>query len=178
MNFLLFNESRSTEVVELFKRVFSASEGEAEGRVIADFVAALVATTKPRDLLGCIAVENETIVAAIFFSRFTVPGNQRAFILSPVAVSTEEQGKGIGQKLIGYGLEHIKSLNANLVFTYGDPAFYSKVGFEQISEDLIRAPYPLSQPDGWLAQSLDDADIQALDGPTQCVEALNNPDLW
>ena len=42
MRFLLFGESKSQEVIDLFKSVFSASEGEAEGQVIADFVKTLV----------------------------------------------------------------------------------------------------------------------------------------
>ena len=178
MKFSLFSESKSQKVIDLFKSVFSASEGEAEGRVIADFVANLISTTKSQDLIGCTAEENEIIVGCIFFSRFTVPSGQIAFILSPVAVSTVVQGTGIGQKLIQYGLDHLRSLNVNLVFTYGDPSYYSKTGFEQINENIVKAPCPLSQPIGWLAQSLDGQEIQPMAGSTRCVEALNDPDLW
>jgi len=178
MKFSLFSESRSQEVIELFKSVFSASEGEAEGQVIAAFVANLIATTKPQDLIGCIAEESAIIVGCIFFSRFTLPNGQAAFILSPVAVSTDVQGTGIGQKLIKYGLDHLRSLNVNLAFTYGDPSYYSKTGFKQINENIVKAPCPLSQPIGWLAQSLDDQVIQPMVGPTRCVEALNDPSLW
>jgi predicted N-acetyltransferase YhbS len=178
MKFSLFNESKSQEVIEFFKRVFSASEGEAEGQVIADFVANLIATTAPQDLIGFIAEEDEIVVGCIFFSRLTVSSGQVAFILSPVAVSTDVQGTGIGQNLIKYGLDHLKSLNVNLAFTYGDPSYYSKTGFEQINESVVKAPCPLSQPIGWLAQSLDGQVIQPMDGPTQCVGALNDPGLW
>lgn len=178
MKFSLFNESKSPEVIDLFKRVFSASEGEAESQVIADFVAKLITTTAPQDLIGCIADESEIVVGCIFFSRLTVPSGQVAFILSPVAVSTDIQRTGIGQKLIKYGLDHLKSLNVNLAFTYGDPSYYSKLGFEQIDESTVKAPCPLSQPIGWLAQSLDGQVIHPMAGPTQCVEALNDPGLW
>lgn len=178
MKFSLFNELKFREVIDLFKSVFSASEGEAEGQVIADFVANLIATTAPQDLIGCIVEENEIVVGCIFFSRLTVPSGQIAFILSPVAVSTDVQSTGIGQKLIKYGLDHLKSLNVNLAFTYGDPSYYSKTGFEQISESIVKAPCPLSQPIGWLAQSLDGQVIQPMAGATQCVEALNDPGLW
>ncbi len=110
MKLSLFSESESQEVICLFKSVFSASEGEAEGLVISDFVSKLIATTKPQDLIGYIAEENEIIVGCIFFSRFVVPSGQTAFILSPVAVSTDVQSKGIGQKRIQYGLDHLRSL--------------------------------------------------------------------
>ena len=178
MKLSLYNESRSQEVIELFKRVFTASEGKIEGQVIADFVAKLIGTTKPKDLIGCIAEENMMIIGCIFFSRLIVPDRKVAFILSPVAVSTDVQRKGIGQKLIHYGLDHLRSLNAQLVFTYGDPNYYSKTGFEQIDENIIAAPCPLSQPMGWLVQSLDDQAILPMSGPTRCVEALNDPSLW
>lgn len=178
MKFSLISESKSQEVIELFNRVFSKAESDAEGQVIADFVENLLATTQPQDVIGCVAEEQDTIVGCIFFSRFIVPDGQDAFILSPVAVATDVQGTGIGQKLIQYGLDHLRSLNVSLVFTYGDPSYYSKTGFEQINEDMVKAPCPLSQPIGWLAQSLHGQRIQAMAGPTQCVEALNDPDLW
>jgi len=107
-----------------------------------------------------------------------VPGGKVAFILSPLAVSTDVQGTGIGQKLIQYGLDHLRSLNINLAFAYGDPSYYSKTGFEQINENIVKAPYSLSRPIGWLAQSLDGQEIHALADPTRCVEALSNPSLW
>ena len=107
-----------------------------------------------------------------------MPNGQAAFILSPVAVATAAQGKGIGQKLIEFGLNKLKALNVSLAFTYGDPAFYAKTGFKQIDESTVQAPCPLSQPMGWLAQSLDGQNIQAIPGATRCVEALNNPELW
>lgn len=178
MQFSLFNESRSQEVIDLFKSVFSASESVEGGQVIADFVKDLIATTKSQDLIGCVVEEKETILGCIFFSRFIVPSGQDAFILSPVAVSTKVQGTGVGQKLIQYGLDHLRSLNVSLAFTYGDPSYYSKTGFVQIDEDTVKAPCPLSQPIGWLAQSLDGQKIQAMSGSTQCVEALNEPGLW
>ena len=178
MKFSLFDESKSLEVIELFRKVFSESEGQAEGQVIADFVTNLIATTASQDLIGCTAEINQTVVGCIFFSRLTVPSGQNAFILSPVAVSSDMQRTGIGQKLINYGLDHLRSLNVILAFTYGDPSYYSKTGFEQISEHIVKAPCPLSQPIGWLAQSLDGQVIEAMAGPTKCVEALNDPGLW
>lgn len=178
MQFSRFNLNNTGEVIALFTRVFSASESEEEGSIIGNLVSSLIAKTEPRDLIGCVAIDDGCIVGCIFFSRFTVPGDQIAFILSPVAVATEVQGRGIGQRLISYGLEYLRSQQVSLVFTYGDPAFYAKTGFYQISENVVKAPFPLSQPVGWLAQSLDGRPVQAMYGSSQCVEALSNPDYW
>ncbi|MEH6592626.1 MAG: N-acetyltransferase [Halioglobus sp.] len=178
MKSTLFNSSYTKEVIELFTKVFSESENELEGQIIGKLVSDLIATTEPEDLVGFATTSNERIVGCIFFSRFIVPGDELAFILSPVAIATSEQGTGIGQKLINYGLNHLKSLKVNLAFTYGDPSFYSKVGFSQISERVLKAPYKLSQPEGWLAQSLDGNPIKAIRGSSSCVGALSDQKYW
>jgi len=178
MKLALFNSSYSQEATELFTKVFSASENEAEGQVIGKLVSNLIATTDPQDLVGFVAISNDRIIGCVFFSRLIVPSKETAFILSPVAIATSVQGIGIGQQLINYGLNHLKSLSVSLAFTYGDPKFYSKVGFSQISENVVKAPLKLSQPEGWLAQTLDGNSIKAMQGASKCVEALNIQKYW
>ena len=178
MQLSLFNSSDTLEAVELFTKVFSASENEAEGQIIGQLVSNIVATTKPEDLAGMVASSGDRMVGCVFFSRVVVPNEQVAFILSPMAIATSEQGTGLGQQLINFGLDHLKSLNVELVFTYGDPNYYSKVGFKQISESVVKAPFALSQPEGWLAQSFDGKPIEAMQGTAQCVEALNDQQYW
>ena len=101
-----------------------------------------------------------------------------AFLLSPVAIHTDYQGKGIGQKLITFGINHLKENGVNLIFTYGDPDFYSKVGFIPITEKIAKAPFTLTQPQGWLGQSLISDEIEPVAGDSYCVEALNKPEYW
>ncbi len=168
----------SQEIINLYTKVFSASEGPDAGVAIGRLVADLIDTTGDTDILGFIAVLEEKIVGCIFFTRLTLTSERTAFILSPVAVATDQQGKGIGQELIRFGLEHLKALPVELVFTYGDPAFYSKVGFQQISEDVVKAPLTLTQPEGWLAQSLRNGMIDMHGESSQCVEALNKQEYW
>lgn len=178
MNIEIFDAGKHKSVVELFTSVFGHSEGEAEGRLIANLVAELIDTTASEQLIGFVAVNDNQIIGSIFFSAFSVVNEQLAFILSPVAIATSEQGKGVGQTLINFGIEHLKSQSVDIVLTYGDPKYYSKVGFKQISEDVIAAPLKLSFPEGWLAQSLKGQDITPIAGPTQCVAALNDQQYW
>jgi len=178
MKISTFNANQSQSVIDLFAKVFSESEGKDEGELVAHLVSDLIVTTDERDIVGFVAGLDEEIVGCIFFSRLTLPNDKVAFILSPVAVATEQQGNGIGQELIRFGIGHLRSKDVDLVFTYGDPAFYSKVGFQQISEDIVKAPLKLTQPEGWLAQSLRNSVIEAANGSSQCVEALNKQVYW
>jgi len=61
---------------------------------------------------------------------------------------------------------------------YGDPNFYSKVGFSAIDEKLVPAPLNLEYPEGWLAQSLVGDEIEPIAGKSYCVEELNKPEYW
>lgn len=178
MNYEAFDKSATQDVVDLYTRVFSDSEGREEGQTIGELVANLIATTDPDDLLGFVAKDGNTIVGCIFFSRFVVPSGQLAFLLSPVAVNTDTQGSGVGQGLIHYGLQKLEALSVDLVFTYGDPAYYGKTGFQQITEDIVLPPYKLSQPIGWLAQSLKEPKITPMEGETKCVNAFSHAQYW
>jgi predicted N-acetyltransferase YhbS len=100
------------------------------------------------------------------------------FILGPLAVQTERQGEGVGQRLIHYGIKELKERGIRILVTYGDPSFYSKTGFKQIDEGIIEPPLKLSQPEGWLAQTLDGSPILKVEGKCSCVSALNDERYW
>jgi predicted N-acetyltransferase YhbS len=99
-------------------------------------------------------------------------------MLAPVAVSTGYQGKGIGQSLISFGLNELKNRSTSFVTTYGDPSFYSKVGFQPLSEDIIQAPLKLTHPIGWLGYSLTNQSIPSINERPRCVKEFNNPIFW
>ena len=165
-------------IVHLFRSVFADSEGEAEGTLIGKLATDLFETTDDRDLFNYVAIDDARVVASIFFSRLNVDNNSDAFILAPVAVHRDRQGEGIGQALIGHGLKDLTNRGVKAVLTYGDPTFYQKVGFRQISPTIIKAPFKLSQPEGWLGQSLIENAIESLSGGCTCVNAFNDPVYW
>ena len=178
MKLLAFKSSNIEEVKKLFTKVFSDSEGQSEGELIGSLTYDIMTGTDAQDLYGFIATENKQIIGSIFFTRLTFESGVNAFLLSPVAIHTSYQGKGIGQKLINFGISHLKENRVSIIFTYGDPDFYSKVGFKQISEQIAKAPFTLSQPEGWLAQSLVSNEVKPIAGNSYCVEAFNNPEIW
>lgn len=178
MKLSIYKKSDTEEIKQLFLKVFTDSEGQEEGLLIADLVLDVMTSTDAQDIYGFIATENDQILGSIFFTRLVFENSENAFILSPVAIHTKHQGKCIGQRLINYGIKHLKENGIRLAFTYGDPSFYSKVGFRCITETIAKAPFELSQPEGWLCQSLVGDKIEPIAGNSCCVEALNKSEYW
>ena len=179
MEFKTFNPRDALAVENLFYTVFSHSEGEQEGNLVGQLARELMSTTDKQDLYGYVAVENGHLLGAIFFSRLTFESGIEAFVLSPVAVHSDYQRTGIGQGLINHGLQQLRNAGVDLVITYGDPDYYIKVGFKPLSQKVIQPPHELSQPRGWIGQSLKGslADSTA-QGVCRCVHALNDKSYW
>lgn len=167
------------EISELFSTSFTASEGAGEGKLIGELATNLMETPPAGDLFVFSNYEDQSLAGCIMFSRLTYEQDDRAvFLLAPVAVRPDRQNKGMGQKLISFGLNELRRNGIDLVLTYGDPNYYSKVGFQQISQDLARPPLKLDHPFAWQGQSLCGSTIAPLSGPSRCAKALDKPELW
>lgn len=170
---------REQALIELFATTFTASEGPDEGAVIGNLVQNLLAGTSVEDIRVFCADEEIGPVGAAIFTRLTYSEDPHiVFLLSPMAVAAGHQRRGIGQALLSHSLNAMRSEGIHIAVTYGDPNFYGRAGFEPITEDQARAPFPLSLPHGWMGQSLTDEEIPVLRGPSICVSALNRDDVW
>ncbi|QPZ92083.1 GNAT family N-acetyltransferase [Thioclava electrotropha] len=166
-------------IAELFRATYAASEGAEEGALIGALARRLIVETPAEDLRVFSAWEDGTLLGGIFFTRLTYASDPRTvFMMAPVAVATAHQGKGIGQRLIAHGLDALRREDVDIAVTYGDQAFYGRVGFEPVSEADLPAPQPLQQSQGWIAQSLTDAPLTPLRGTARCVAAFDDPALW
>lgn len=172
-------ETRADEIAALFRASFTASEGAEEGALIAALAHRLIAETPAEDLRVFTAWDGGALVGGIFFSRLTLADDpRRVFMLAPVAVAPLRQGEGIGQRLIAHGLDALRREGVDIAVTYGDPAFYRRVGFGPVAEADLAAPHALGQPHGWLAQSLSGEPLTPARGPARCVAAFDDPALW
>ena len=179
MNFSTDYETHANAIADLFASTFTASEGAEEGAVIGTLVRRLIAETPAKDLRVVTAWADGTLLGGIIFTHLTYASDPRTvFMMAPVAVSTAYQGKGIGQQLIAHSLDALRQEGVDIAVTYGDPAFYGRVGFKPVSEADLPAPQPLNQPHGWIAQSLTEAPLTSLRGPARCVAPFNDPGLW
>lgn len=179
MNCIALNQSHQADIITFFSNVFSDSEGPEEGKLIGQLVSHLCPSIDDQTTLCFAALEGESIIGAIFFTKLFYDKNTvNVYMLAPVAVSTEHQGQGVGQQLINAGLNILRARGVDVVVTYGDPGFYTKVGFQPLSESMIQAPLKLSMPEGWIGQSLTEQPINAIDERPSCVDAFNNPIYW
>ena len=178
MNHNVLDKNSHQEITNLFTAVFTSSEGEKEGRLIGNLASELSSGIDNQEIICFGTYEEESIIAAIFFTRLRFNEALQIYMLAPVAVSTKHQGKGVGQALINYGLQELKNRSIAVVITYGDPAFYSKVGFQGLSENVIQAPLKLSMPEGWLGQSLAEELIPTINERPTCVKEFNDPVYW
>ena len=154
MNISSYEKNNIQEITQMFIITFSDSKGAKEGNNIGQLVLDLLSNTNESDFYCFIATENKKIIGSIICSRLSFETLENVFMLATVAVDTAFQRKGIGQKLIHFQINILKENGVELLITYGDPLYYNKVGFNYISEKIIKAPLKLSYPNGWLAQSL------------------------
>jgi putative acetyltransferase len=178
MNHKILEKNSHQEITNLFISVFTSSEGEKEGGLIGNLASELSSGIDNQEIICFGTYEEESIIGAIFFTRLRFDEAIQVYMLAPVAVSTKHQGKGVGQALINYGLNEIKNRSVAVAITYGDPSFYSKVGFQTLPENVIQAPLKLSMPEGWLGQSLSEEPIPTINERPRCVKEFNDPVYW
>jgi predicted N-acetyltransferase YhbS len=174
----VLDKSSQKEVTELFTSVFTSSEGEEEGKLIGNLASELSSNVDNEEIICFGIYESKSLIGSIFFTRLRFNEPILVYMLAPVAVSTKHQGKGIGQVLINSGLNALKMRSVSIAVTYGDPSFYSKAGFQPLSEGVIMAPQKLSMPEGWLGCSLTGEQIPTINGRPICVKEFNDPNYW
>ena len=170
---------REAALSELFRTTFTASEGPQEGALLGDFVADLMQETPPKDLRAFCMTKAEALVAGVFFTPLRYAQDDRqVWLLSPMAVRPDRQGQGLGQRLIRHALDSLQEAGVEIVLSYGDPAFYGRVGFAPVTEDQAVPPHRLSMPQGWIGQALGAVSFTPLTGEARCVPAFDRPELW
>ena len=178
MDYVTDTGQRTDEITRLFEATFTASEGAEEGRLFGTLARELFATTPPDDLMTFCAETAGARAGCILFTRLRYDDPRAVWLLAPVAVAPAFQRRGTGQALIRHGLARLRAAGGEIAVTYGDPAYYSRVGFHPVDTETVPAPLPLTQPHGWQAQSLTGAPLTPLAGPARCVPAFDIPALW
>jgi putative acetyltransferase len=83
--------------------------------------------------LSLVAEIGDELVGHVMFSPVSIEGvgdPPPIAGLAPLAVSPEAQGQGAGSALVRAGLSDCDSIGWQAVFLLGDPAYYSRFGFD------------------------------------------------
>ena len=86
--------------------------------------------------------------------------------------------KVVGKKIIKFGIKYLKEHKVDILMTYGDPSYYSKVGFKKTKVSIVPAPYKLSQPIGWLINKISSKKMNKFKSKPNCVRPFRNKKLW
>ena len=126
-----------SEILELYRSVFIEED-------LTPLVKELL--EKKTGTLSLIARSEGEMAGHICFTNCRVEGaREPVALLGPLAVPNQRQKQGIGLALIKEGLKYLEAEDIAIVFVLGDPAYYSRSGFQP--ETNIIPPYPL--PDEW-----------------------------
>ncbi len=81
--------------------------------------------------VSLVAENNGAIIGHVAFSPVEIDGrNLDWFGLGPVAVRPDRQRQGVGIRLIGAGIDRIRSIGAAGCVVLGDPGYYRRFGFK------------------------------------------------
>ena len=172
------NSKEKSEISDFFYKVFTQFEGEQEGLILKKLSLALTEQIQDNHIMGIKAHTVGDILGGIFLTQLQFQEGIQAYLLAPVGVHPNHQGKKIGTQLIEHAIQYLKSQNTPFLMTYGDPKYYSRFGFQWVSAQRVPSPHPLSQPEGWLYKSILAESMMKLQGPVLCVEPFNQKDLW
>jgi putative acetyltransferase len=120
-----------------------------------DNVAALWVELAASDLLlgSLVAEVDGEVVGHVGLSHAWVDARRElvdVWVLSPLSVSPERQGAGVGTRLVAAALDAARAGGAPLLFLEGDPGYYGPRGFERadlhgFAPATTRTPAPAFQ---------------------------------
>lgn len=114
------------------------------------------------DTLSFVAIEDGVLRGSIRFWPVSV-GGVPTLLLGPLAVQSDQRGRGIGIALMNRGIEEAKRLGHTAVILVGDAPYYARVGFSAIAPGRIRFPGPVN-PARILGLALAEGALEKLTG--------------
>ena len=99
---------------------------------------------EPEAGLSFVAVEGGILRGSVRFWPVSV-GEAPALLLGPLAVQSDQRGRGIGIALMQAGIEQARALGRRAVILVGDPPYYARVGFAPLPRDSVQFPGPVDR---------------------------------
>ncbi len=96
-------------------------------------------------ILSLVALRRNHVVGHALFSRVVITngvGWDRGVGLAPIAVAPEHQRTGVGTDLIRHGIAALKNRRHGVLVVLGDPAYYTRFGFQPAARYGLRCSIP------------------------------------
>jgi predicted N-acetyltransferase YhbS len=122
--------------------------------------------------LGFVAIEEGAFRGSVRFWPVYV-GRDPVLMLGPLAVQSDQRGRGIGIALMNRGIEAARARGHRAIILVGDPPYYSRVGFSAIARGRVMFPGPVD-PARVLGLALADGALDTLEGQIRRAR-LDNP---
>ena len=153
---------------------------EEERELVAELAARLLSEPSTPPTISLVAELDSDIVGHVAFSPVSCTSDPefRGSILAPLAVSPSQQKRGIGGRLVDMGKEEVMKSGADVIFVYGDPAYYGRFGFLPDALTTYRPAYELQYPFGWQFLPFGERTVESPPVEIECVDALSDPRLW
>ena len=118
--------------LELVEQVFTEHENADEGKLVRALVEEIRSKEYYLPELELLMIEDGELVGYVMFSRFHIEGRytDRLVLLSPAAVKTSCQRRGISRELIAYGFRKAAEMGFTAAMVEGNPANYHSRGFK------------------------------------------------
>ena len=94
--------------------------------------------------LSFVAVENDTLRGSVRFWPIKVGGHEE-LLLGPLAVRSDQRGRGIGIALMQAGIAAAQQGPWRGVLLVGDEPYYTRLGFSRLPPGRVKFPGPVDQ---------------------------------
>jgi putative acetyltransferase len=123
-------------------------------------------------LVSLVAELDTRIAGHILFSRMSIEttnGFLPAAALAPMAVLPSHQRRGIGERLVGSGLELLRRRGERIVIVLGHPDYYPRFGFSCEKARYLKSPFP---PRAFMAMELRPGALDGIRGTVRYPAAF------
>jgi predicted N-acetyltransferase YhbS len=94
--------------------------------------------------LSFVAIEEGELRGSVRFWPVAI-GMEKSLLLGPLAVLSDQRGRGIGIALMKRGIEEARVQGHSSIILVGDEPYYVRVGFAALPPGRIRFPGPVDQ---------------------------------
>jgi putative acetyltransferase len=119
-------------------------------------------------LCSLVAEEHGRVVGHILFTRMWID-RIAAIALAPMAVLTEYQRQGVGQRLVRHGLDLLRERGERIVIVLGHPDYYPRFGFSIEMARGLESPFP---PEAYMALELQTGALAGVRGKVRYPAAF------